>query len=167
MPHRDPTMRSRELGEGLRQAMQDAGLNGKQTARLLDVTPGYASLLLSGKRGAMSEGWRLAGVWRRGWWWGVWLGWWSLQDRPVVIVGGRRRVAGAAGPWPGFGQVVGDRWGLGAVGLAQRAGPHDSRLVTHIWWVGSRPRALVRSAADGLDRREAGALLISNVNPCH
>ncbi|MGH3816470.1 MAG: helix-turn-helix domain-containing protein, partial [Pseudonocardiaceae bacterium] len=52
MTHREPTVRSRELGAGLRQAMQDAGLNGKQAARLLDVTPGYVSLLLSGKRGA-------------------------------------------------------------------------------------------------------------------
>jgi len=52
MPHRDPTIRSRELGEGLRQAMQDAGLNGKQAAQLLDVTPSYVSMLLAGKRGA-------------------------------------------------------------------------------------------------------------------
>ena len=52
MPHRDPTIRSRELGEGLRQAMQNAGLNGKQAAQLLDVTPSYVSMLLAGKRGA-------------------------------------------------------------------------------------------------------------------
>ena len=52
MPHREPTMRSRELGEGLRQAMHDAGLNGKQAARILEVTPSYVSMLLSGKRGA-------------------------------------------------------------------------------------------------------------------
>jgi transcriptional regulator with XRE-family HTH domain len=52
MPHREPTIRSRELGEGLRQAMQDAGLSGKQTAQLLDVTPSYVSMLLAGKRGA-------------------------------------------------------------------------------------------------------------------
>lgn len=52
MPHREPTIRSRELGEGLREAMKRAGLNGKQAARMLDVTPSYVSLLLSGKRGA-------------------------------------------------------------------------------------------------------------------
>jgi transcriptional regulator with XRE-family HTH domain len=52
MPHRDPTIRSRELGEGLREAMKQAGLNGKQAAQLLDVTPSYVSMLLAGKRGA-------------------------------------------------------------------------------------------------------------------
>jgi transcriptional regulator with XRE-family HTH domain len=52
MPHRDPTVRSRELGEGLREAMQRAGLNGKQAAKILDCTPGYVSMLLSGKRNA-------------------------------------------------------------------------------------------------------------------
>ncbi len=52
MPHREPTIRSRELGEGLREAMQRAGLNGKQAAQMLDVTPSYVSMLLAGKRGA-------------------------------------------------------------------------------------------------------------------
>ncbi len=52
VPHREPTIRSRELGEGLRQAMQQAGLTGKQAAQMLDVTPSYVSMLLSGKRGA-------------------------------------------------------------------------------------------------------------------
>ncbi|MGH3873863.1 MAG: helix-turn-helix domain-containing protein [Pseudonocardiaceae bacterium] len=52
MPHRDPTIRSRELGEGLRQAMQQAGLAGKEVAHMLDVTPSYVSMLLSGKRAA-------------------------------------------------------------------------------------------------------------------
>jgi transcriptional regulator with XRE-family HTH domain len=52
MPHREPTIRSRELGEGLREAMKQAGLNGKQAAQVLDVTPSYVSMLLSGKRGA-------------------------------------------------------------------------------------------------------------------
>lgn len=47
MPHRDPTVRSRELGEGLREAMQRAGLNGKQAAKILECTPGYVSMLLS------------------------------------------------------------------------------------------------------------------------
>ncbi|MGH3887204.1 MAG: helix-turn-helix domain-containing protein [Pseudonocardiaceae bacterium] len=51
MPHREPTVRSRELGDGLRQAMQDAGLTGKQAARMLDWSPSFVSMLLSGKRG--------------------------------------------------------------------------------------------------------------------
>ncbi len=52
MPHREPTVRSRELGDGLRQAMEQAGLNGKQTAQMLGWSPSFLSLLLSGKRGA-------------------------------------------------------------------------------------------------------------------
>ena len=52
MPHREPTMRSRELGEGLRQVMQDAGLSGRDAAKLLDVSPSFVSMLLSGKRTA-------------------------------------------------------------------------------------------------------------------
>ncbi len=52
MPHREPTIRSRELGEGLREAMKQAGLTGKQAAQMLDVTPSYVSMLLAGKRGA-------------------------------------------------------------------------------------------------------------------
>jgi transcriptional regulator with XRE-family HTH domain len=52
MPHREPTIRSRELGEGLREAMKHAGLSGKQAAQMLDVTPSYVSMLLAGKRGA-------------------------------------------------------------------------------------------------------------------
>ncbi len=52
MPHREPTMRSRELGDGLRHAMEEAGLTGQETAKLLSVTPSFVSMLLSGKRGA-------------------------------------------------------------------------------------------------------------------
>ncbi|MGH3823434.1 MAG: helix-turn-helix domain-containing protein [Pseudonocardiaceae bacterium] len=52
MPHRESTMRSRELGEGLRQIMQEAGLSGKDAARLLDMSPSFVSMLLSGKRAA-------------------------------------------------------------------------------------------------------------------
>ncbi|MEO7193434.1 MAG: helix-turn-helix transcriptional regulator [Pseudonocardiaceae bacterium] len=52
MPHREPTIRSRELGEGLRQAMDNADLTGKQTAKLLGVSPSMVSMLLTGKRGA-------------------------------------------------------------------------------------------------------------------
>jgi Domain of unknown function (DUF5753)/Helix-turn-helix domain len=52
MPHREPTMRSRELGDGLRQAMDDAGLNDLEAAKLLNVSPSLVSLMLAGKRGA-------------------------------------------------------------------------------------------------------------------
>ncbi|MGH4001157.1 MAG: helix-turn-helix domain-containing protein [Pseudonocardiaceae bacterium] len=50
MQDREPTVRSRELGEGLRRAMQHAGLTGKQVARLLDLSPSWVSRLISGKR---------------------------------------------------------------------------------------------------------------------
>ncbi len=52
MREQEPTVRSRELGEGLRQAMEQAKLNGKQTAHLLGWSPSWVSRLLSGKRGA-------------------------------------------------------------------------------------------------------------------
>ncbi len=51
MHDREPTIRSRELGEGLRRAMEQAGLNGKQAAHLLDWSTSRLSRLLSGKRG--------------------------------------------------------------------------------------------------------------------
>src|SRR5262249_53592557 len=47
---REPTVRSRELGDGLRRAMQNAGLTGKQVAKLLDLSPSWVSRLISGKR---------------------------------------------------------------------------------------------------------------------
>ena len=50
MQDREPTVRSRELGEGLRRAMRDAGLTGKQVAKLLDLSPSWVSRLISGKR---------------------------------------------------------------------------------------------------------------------
>ncbi len=50
MEDREPTVRSRELGEGLRRAMQNAGLAGKDVARLLDLSPSWVSRLISGKR---------------------------------------------------------------------------------------------------------------------
>ncbi|MGH3828538.1 MAG: helix-turn-helix domain-containing protein [Pseudonocardiaceae bacterium] len=53
MPHREPTIRSRELGDGLREAMKKADLSGKQAAQRLGVSPSMVSMLLSGKRGAM------------------------------------------------------------------------------------------------------------------
>ncbi|MPZ66685.1 MAG: helix-turn-helix domain-containing protein [Pseudonocardiaceae bacterium] len=51
MRDREPTIRSRELGEGLRQAMDHTGLTGKQVAHLLDWSTSRVSRLLSGKRG--------------------------------------------------------------------------------------------------------------------
>jgi len=51
MRDREPTIRSRELGEGLRRAMQQAGLNGLEAAHLLGWSQSRVSRLLSGKRG--------------------------------------------------------------------------------------------------------------------
>ncbi|MGH3766225.1 MAG: helix-turn-helix domain-containing protein [Pseudonocardiaceae bacterium] len=50
MDDHEPTVRSRELGEGLRRAMHNAGLAGKDVARLLDLSPSWVSRLISGKR---------------------------------------------------------------------------------------------------------------------
>ena len=50
MQDHEPTVRSRELGEGLRRAMEHAGLTGKQVAKLLDLSPSWVSRLVSGKR---------------------------------------------------------------------------------------------------------------------
>ncbi|MBV9141970.1 MAG: helix-turn-helix domain-containing protein [Pseudonocardiales bacterium] len=51
MRDREPTVRSRELGERMRQAMGRAGLNNKEAARLLGWSESWVSRLLSGKRG--------------------------------------------------------------------------------------------------------------------
>ncbi|MFN2497355.1 MAG: helix-turn-helix domain-containing protein [Pseudonocardiaceae bacterium] len=51
MRNREPTIRSRELGDGLRRAMRQAGLTGKQAAQMLNWSPSFVSLLLAGKRG--------------------------------------------------------------------------------------------------------------------
>jgi transcriptional regulator with XRE-family HTH domain len=51
MRDREPTIRSRELGEGLRHAMREAGFNANQIARQLEWSPSRVSRLLSGKRG--------------------------------------------------------------------------------------------------------------------
>ncbi|MGH4022304.1 MAG: helix-turn-helix domain-containing protein [Pseudonocardiaceae bacterium] len=51
MRDREPTMRSRELGEGLRRAMEGAGLTGVEAARRLDWSPSRVSRMLSGTRG--------------------------------------------------------------------------------------------------------------------
>jgi transcriptional regulator with XRE-family HTH domain len=50
MEDREPTVHSRELGEGLRRAMHNAGLTGKDVAKLLDLSPSWVSRLISGKR---------------------------------------------------------------------------------------------------------------------
>lgn len=52
MDDREPTIRGRELGEGLRAAMGRANLTGKQVAHQLLWSPGRVSRLLSGKRGS-------------------------------------------------------------------------------------------------------------------
>ncbi|MDQ3760324.1 MAG: helix-turn-helix domain-containing protein [Actinomycetota bacterium] len=52
MRDREPTIRSRELGEGLRRALHHAGLTGKEAAHLLGLSPSWVSRLLSGKRNA-------------------------------------------------------------------------------------------------------------------
>jgi transcriptional regulator with XRE-family HTH domain len=51
MRDREPTIRSRELGEGLHRAMRQARLDQKGTARLLGWSQSRVSRLLSGKRG--------------------------------------------------------------------------------------------------------------------
>lgn len=51
MEDRKPTVRSRELGEGLRRAMEYAGFNGSSIARRLGWSQGRVSRLLGGKRG--------------------------------------------------------------------------------------------------------------------
>lgn len=52
MQDRTPTIRSRELGDGLRLAMEQAQLNGKQIADRLGWSESKVSRLLTGKRGA-------------------------------------------------------------------------------------------------------------------
>ncbi|MBV9143898.1 MAG: helix-turn-helix domain-containing protein [Pseudonocardiales bacterium] len=52
MHSREPTVRSRELGEGLRRAMERAGLSGRQAADELGLSPSWISRLLSGQRKA-------------------------------------------------------------------------------------------------------------------
>lgn len=52
MSEHDPTIRSRELGDGLRLAMERANLNGKQLALRLGWSESQVSRLLTGRRGA-------------------------------------------------------------------------------------------------------------------
>ena len=49
MRDREPTIRSRELGEGLRKAMFEAGINGSEAARQLGWSGSRVSRLLSGR----------------------------------------------------------------------------------------------------------------------
>ncbi len=51
MRDREPTIRSRELGEGLHRAMRQAGLDQKAAAQKLGWSQSRVSRLLSGKRG--------------------------------------------------------------------------------------------------------------------
>jgi transcriptional regulator with XRE-family HTH domain len=51
MRDREPTVRSRELGEALREAMRRAGLSGKDVAVALGWSPSWVSRLLTGRRG--------------------------------------------------------------------------------------------------------------------
>ncbi|MDQ2880219.1 MAG: helix-turn-helix domain-containing protein [Actinomycetota bacterium] len=51
MRDREPTIRSRELGEGLHRAMRQAGLDQKGSAQKLGWSQSRVSRLLSGKRG--------------------------------------------------------------------------------------------------------------------
>jgi hypothetical protein len=51
MHDREPTIRSRELGDGLRKAMEYAGFSASKMARELDWSPSRVSRILSGKRG--------------------------------------------------------------------------------------------------------------------
>ncbi|MGH3547880.1 MAG: helix-turn-helix domain-containing protein, partial [Pseudonocardiaceae bacterium] len=51
MRDREPTIRSRELGEGLHRAMRQAGLDQKGAAQKLGWSQSRVSRLLSGKRG--------------------------------------------------------------------------------------------------------------------
>lgn len=52
MDDHEPTIRSRELGEGLRRAMKYVGLNGQQVADQLALSASWVSRVLSGKRNA-------------------------------------------------------------------------------------------------------------------
>jgi transcriptional regulator with XRE-family HTH domain len=52
MPEHETTVRSRELGEGLRGVLEGAGLTGKEIARQLDWSQSDVSRMLTGKRAA-------------------------------------------------------------------------------------------------------------------
>ncbi|MGQ0773110.1 MAG: helix-turn-helix domain-containing protein [Pseudonocardiales bacterium] len=48
----EPTIRTRELGKGIRRAIAKVGLTGQQVARQLGWHPSQVSRLLSGRRHA-------------------------------------------------------------------------------------------------------------------
>ncbi len=55
MESREPTIRARELGEGLKAAMDKVGLDRKQTARRMGWSPTKVTRMLRGERGAKPE----------------------------------------------------------------------------------------------------------------
>jgi len=55
MHDREPTVRSRELGDGLRRAMECGGFHASGVARELGWSPSRVSRILSGKRGGSSH----------------------------------------------------------------------------------------------------------------
>lgn len=55
MQDREPTVRSRELGDGLRHAMEGRGFHASGVARELGWSPSRVSRILSGKRGGSSH----------------------------------------------------------------------------------------------------------------
>ncbi|MCT2585293.1 helix-turn-helix domain-containing protein [Actinophytocola gossypii] len=55
MHDREPTVRSRELGDGLRRAMEGGGYHASGVARELGWSPSRVSRILSGKRGGSSH----------------------------------------------------------------------------------------------------------------
>ena len=52
MDDREPTIRSRELGERLRQALERKNLSGQAVAKILGISSATVSRILTGKRGA-------------------------------------------------------------------------------------------------------------------
>ena len=63
--------------------------------------------------------------------WEFGLGWWSVEDRTVLVESGRWWVIGILGARPGIGQVSGDRLAPGVVSPSQWTVPHDFMRMTH------------------------------------
>ena len=111
-----------------------------------------------------SEGRRLVGVWRRSGGWRVWLRWWSFQDGPAVVGSCEWPGVGVIGSGSRFGQVVGDRWRLRAVGPAQRAEPGE---ITRLGLVKSPPAevfepVIVATKRPGVDLVGSSAVPVIN-----
>ncbi|MGH3983418.1 MAG: hypothetical protein ACRDST_12210, partial [Pseudonocardiaceae bacterium] len=103
--------------------------------------PGGQGRLPARRCGWWSERWL---VWQSGEWWpGWWRGWFGqAKDRSFPRHRNTWRVGvDVAGDW--LGQVGDDRFTAGAVGLPQRAGPDDPRVVTHFGQRGPAPGAPV------------------------